>query len=421
MEYHPRLIEGKLRSYADAFACTLVAGARQVGKSTTLDELFGNDYRSFVFDPSQDIFGVKEDPDLFLRNNPPPLILDEIQYVPELIPALKRIIDQHRRPGMYLITGSQQWHVMRHLAESLAGRVAMLDLPGFSLQERADIRGPTWLSSWLEGASQGTEEGLQALRSYSSPGLSATEAIWRGGFPEVNTLEEEVIPGWMQGYVSTYLQRDVRTLLSIRDETQFGTFLSLCASLTAQECNYSQLGRDIGLSSPSAKRWIGVLRGSFQWLEVQAFSSNHIKRLSGKPKGYLADTGLACHLLRFSSPKALQGHPAFGSLFETLVATDIWKQLQEQPLVPALYHYRQHSGAEVDLIIEKDGLLYPVEVKASSRARPSDARSIGIFRERVGDSTRPGVIVYAGSEILQVNEDCIAVPFDLQPRRSPAQ
>ena len=418
MKYHQRLIEAKLQSYADAFTCTLVAGARQVGKSTTLNELFGDEYRSFVFDPAQDIYGVKEDPDLFLRNNPPPLILDEIQYVPELIPALKRFIDQDRRPGMYLITGSQQWHVMRHLAESLAGRVAMLELPGFSLQERADIQGPTWLSSWLEGASQGTEVGLRGLRSYSSPGQSATEAIWRGGFPEVNTLDNHVIPGWMQGYVSTYLQRDVRTLLNTRDETQFGTFLSLCASLTAQECNYSQLGRDIGLSSPSAKRWIGVLRGSFQWLEVPAFESNLIKRLSSKPKGFLADTGLACHLLRLSSPEALQGHPAFGALFETLVATDVWKQLQVQPLVPALYHYRQHSGAEIDLIIEKDGLLYPIEVKASSRARPSDARSIGIFRDRVGDAVQPGLIVYAGSEILQVNDNCIAIPFDLQPAPS---
>ena len=417
MKYHRRLIEAKLQSYADAFACTFVAGARQVGKSTTLNELFGDKYRSFVFDPAQDIYGVKEDPDLFLRNNPPPLILDEIQYVPELIPALKRFVDQNRRPGMYLITGSQQWHVMRHLAESLAGRVALLELPGFSLQERIDIHGPTWLRSWLDGASQGTEKGIQALRSYSSPGHSATEAIWRGGFPEVNTLDEEVIPGWMQGYVSTYLQRDVRTLLAIRDETQLGTFLSLCASLTAQECNYSQLGRDIGLSSPSAKRWIGVLRGSFQWLEVPALSSNLIKRLSAKPKGFMADTGLACHLLRLSSPEALQGHPAFGALFETLVATDVWKQLQVQPLVPALYHYRQHSGAEIDLIIEKDGLLYPIEIKASSRARPSDARSIGIFRDRIGDAARPGLIVYAGSEILQVNDDCIAIPFDLQPVR----
>jgi predicted AAA+ superfamily ATPase len=204
-------------------------------------------------------------------------------------------------------------------------------------------------------------------------------------------------------------------LLEIRDETQFGAFLALVASLTALECNYSQLGRDIGLSSPSAKRWIGLLRGTFQWLEVAAFSSNHIHRLSGKPKGYLSDTGLACSLMRLSSPKAVQGHPAFGALFETLVATECWKQLQEQPLVPTLYHYRQHSGAEVDLIIEKDGLFFPVEIKASSRVGPSDARSIAIFRENIGDAAMPGLIIYAGDDVLQITDQCAAAPFDLVP------
>ena len=416
MQYHHRLIEPKLQSYAGAFSCTLIAGARQVGKSTTLAELFEERYRTFVFDPVQDLYGVKEDPDLFLRNNPPPLILDEIQYVPELIPALKRFIDRDRQPGMYLITGSQQWHVMRHLAESLAGRVAILELPGFSWQESADIEGPSWMNCWLEQATHGVTAGLKALSPFTSQGQSATQTLWRGGFPEVNTLSDEVIPGWMQGYVSTYLQRDVRTLLNLRDETQFATFLALCASLTAQECNYSQLGRDIGVSSPSAKRWIGVLRGSFQWLEVPAFSSNHLKRLSSKPKGYLTDTGLACHLIRLSSPQAVQGHPAFGALFETHVVTEIWKQLQALPLVPTLYHYRQHSGTEVDLIIENDGLLFPVEVKASTRIGPSDARSINVFREKMGTNAQPGLIVYAGTEILQITDACVAVPFDLLPK-----
>jgi predicted AAA+ superfamily ATPase len=415
MKYHRRLIEKKLRSYEESFACTLVAGARQVGKSTTLSELFGDRYRTFVFDPVQDLYGVREDPDLFLRNNPPPLILDEIQYVPELIPALKRFIDRNREPGMYLITGSQQWHVMRHLAESLAGRVAILELPGFDQQEKAGIDGPSWMNCWLEQAPKGITTSMAALSPFSSPGISATETIWRGGFPEVNRLADDVVPGWMQGYISTYLQRDVRSLLGLRDETQFATFLALCASLTAQECNYSQLGRDIGLSSPSAKRWIGVLRGSFQWLEVPAFSPNHIKRLSSKPKGYLADTGLACHLMRLSSPQAVQGHPAFGALFETHVVTEIWKQLQALPLVPTLYHYRQHSGAEIDLIIEKDGLLFPIEIKASSRVGPSDARSIHTFRDKVGNAAQSGLIVYAGSKTLQVTDSCVAVPFDLMP------
>ncbi len=415
MNYHRRLIEAKLRAFFRSFSCTLLTGARQVGKSTTLQQLFGDSCRTFVFDPVQDLYGVKPDPDLFLRNNPPPLILDEIQYVPELVPALKRAVDSNRRPGMYLITGSQQWHVMRDLAESLAGRVAMLELPAFCLQEAGDVNQPCWMNRWLDAAPNGAEAAVRALRKSSSAGASATESIWRGGFPEVRTLEESVVPGWMQGYVATYLQRDVRTALDVRDEGLFATFLALCAALTAQEVNVSQLGRDIGLSSPSAKRWIQALRGTYQWLEVPAFSANHIKRLSGKAKGYLGDTGLACFLLRLSSPQAVQGHPAFGALFETFVVTEIWKQLQAQPLIPALYHYRQHSGAEVDLVVEKDGMLFPVEVKAASHVRPGDARSIQIFREKVGPKVQPGLVVYAGSEVLKLSDDCAAVPFDLLP------
>jgi predicted AAA+ superfamily ATPase len=312
-----------------------------------------------------------------------------------------------------LITGSQQWEVMKHLAESLAGRVAMLELSAFSLTEALDSPQNDWVPSWLELAPQGIDAALECFRKYSSRELSATHQIWRGGFPEVQTLRDEVVPGWMRGYVSTYLQRDVRALLGIRDETQFAAFLALCASLTAQECNYNHLGRDIGLSAPSAKRWIAVLRGTYQWLEVPAYSHNHIKRLSARPKGYLSDTGLACYLMRISSDQAVQGHPAFGALFETMVATEIYKRLQPMPLPPTLYHYRQHSGAEVDLIIEKDGLLFPVEIKSSTKAHPMDARSIGIFQKKMGDRAQPGVVIYAGSEILRLNEQCIAVPFDL--------
>lgn len=413
MNYQHRLIEEKLDRYVESFSCVLVAGARQVGKSTLLEQRHGDVFRSFVFDPVQDIYGVRQDPDLFLRNNPTPLILDEIQYVPELVPAIKRAVDRYRKPGQYLITGSQQWHVMRDLAESLAGRVAILELPSFCFQETAGAPDRAWLNAWIDAASGGIAAGLEAIGEFSSSDLSATESIWHGGFPEVQTLHDDVIPGWMQGYISTYLQRDVRTMLEVRDEMQFGAFLSLCASLTGLECNYSQLGRDIGLSSPAAKRWIGVLRGTFQWLEVPAYAPNHIKRLSARPKGYLSDTGLACFLMRLSSPSAVQGHPAFGALFETLAVTEMWKQLQRMSLVPTIYHYRQHSGAEVDLVIEKDGMLYPIEIKASSQARPSDARGIEIFSRNVGDCVQPGLVVYAGREILQLNDRCVAAPFDL--------
>jgi len=413
MKYVERALEAKLKAYVESFPCTLLCGARQVGKSTLLDHLYGGQARTFVFDPVEDLYGVKQDADLFLRNNPPPLILDEIQYAPELIPALKRAVDQDRRPGMYLITGSQQWKVMRHLAESLAGRVAIMELPSFSLVEQSVSHRSDWLSDWLDHAPQGVDVALEMFRGFHSCGLSSTRQIWRGGFPEVQTLREEVVPGWMQGYVGTYLQRDIRTLLEVRDETQFAAFLALCASLTAQECNYNHLWRDIGLSAPSAKRWIGVLRGTYQWLEIPAFSANHIKRLSGRPKGYFGDTGLACYLMRISSDQAVQGHPAFGALFETLVATEIHKRLQPMSLSPMLYHYRQHSGAEVDLIIEKDGLLFPVEIKSSSRVHPMDARSISIFQEKMGSRAQAGLVVYAGGQVLRLGARCIAVPFDL--------
>lgn len=414
MQYRNRLIEEKLRAYVSSFACTLVTGARQVGKSTLIQHLLGRLFRTFVFDPVQDLYGVKADPDLFLRNNPPPLVLDEIQYVPELVPALKRYVDEQRRPGMYVITGSQQWHVMKNLSESLAGRVAMLELPAFCAQEiDGRLERPCWLNAWMEAVPEGLDRGLEALSGRTSMGHSATQRIWRGSFPEVQSLDASTIPGWFQGYVSTYLQRDVRTLLEVRDETQFAAFLALCAALTSQECNYEQLGRDIGLSSVSAKRWVGLLRGTYQWLEEPALAPNHVKRVSSRPKGYLADTGLACYLMRLSSPEAVQGHPAFGALFETMVATECHKQVQSQSLVPVLYHYRQHSGAEVDLILEKDGRFFPIEIKAASAVGPRDARSIHIFQETFGAAAMPGLIIYGGREVLKISEPCAAIPFDL--------
>ncbi|MEW6221256.1 MAG: DUF4143 domain-containing protein [Thermodesulfobacteriota bacterium] len=286
--------------------------------------------------------------------------------MPELAPALKRFVDQNRQPGRFVITGSQQWQVMRRLAESLAGRVAILDLPGFCLPEIRMASSRTWLDRWITLARGPVDQALEALGSFRSAGISASERIWRGSFPEVQDLPEAAVPGWMQGYVATYLQRDVRLALAARDEARFAAFLGLTAALTAQEVNFSQLGRDIGLSSPTTGKWLGVLKDTFQWLELPAFSCNPVKRLSLRPRGHIADTGLACHLLRLSSPQALQGHPAFGRLFETLVATECMKQAQRLPARPNFLHYRQHSGTEVDLVIELDGWLLPVEIKAAS-------------------------------------------------------
>jgi len=413
MKYHHRIIESKTSRYFESFSCVLLVGARQTGKSTLLQHLYGKQIKSFTFDPVQDIYGARADPDLFLRNNPAPLILDEIQYAPELVPALKRYVDAHRAPGLFLFTGSQQWEVMRNLSESLAGRVAIIELPAFSLSEQQENVRLNWFKYWLENADDSPAASARILRGISS-GQSPTQLIWRGSYPEVQTLSVDVIPGWMRGYVSTYLQRDVRSLLAVKDETQFGAFLGLCAALTAQECNYSQMGRDIGLSTPAVQNWIAALRGTFQWLEIPAFSRNPIKKLSQKPKGYLTDTGLACYLLRLASPEAVLGHPLFGALFETFVMLDLLKQVQGLGTLPAFHHFRLHSGMEVDLIAEINGKFFPIEIKAASSVKPHDAAGISRFQDLLGKQAGAGLIVYGGKQALRISERCLAVPFDLK-------
>jgi predicted AAA+ superfamily ATPase len=280
------------------------------------------------------------------------------------------------------------------------------------LSEAGEDARQCWFGAWAERAVRDGADAVDWLSDAVSAGQSPSRLIWRGAFPEVQTLPEDVIPGWMRGYVGTYLQRDVRGVLAVRDETQFASFLTLCASLTAQECNYSQMGRDIGLSTPAAQNWIGALRGTFQWLEIPAFSRNQIKKLSQKPKGYVTDTGLACHLMRLSSPDALLGHPSFGALFETFAVLECIRQTQRMPTVPAFYHYRQHSGAEVDLVAELDGRLLPVEIKAASMVGPRDTLSIRAFRERMGDQAGPALVIYAGERALRLDRDILAIPFD---------
>ena len=414
MTYSHRLLETKLRAYRESFPCVVLVGARQVGKTTLLQHLFGASAKTFVFDPVQDQFGARHDPDLFLRNNPPPLILDEIQYAPELVPALKRAVDRDRRPGQFVLTGSQQWQVMRTLAESLAGRAAILELSGFALCEERLQPDGGWMNRWLEVASSADiAAGESGFDGYASVSARPSACIWRGAYPEPQHLPESVVPGWFLGYASTYLQRDVRLLLESRDETRFATFLALCAALTAQEVNAAQLGRDIGLAHTTARRWLDVLRGTYQWLELPAYNRNSLKRISQRPKGHLWDTGLACYLLRLSSPEAVSGHPAFGALFESWVVGDALRQLQRENTVPAAWHYRRHSGAEVDLVLERDGRLYPIEVKATANPTGRDAAGVSAFQEEFGDRTSLGLVIHAGDRILRLGDRCLGIPFDL--------
>ena len=391
--YKHRLLAVKLKRLADYFPVVVLSGARQVGKSTLLRHLFP-DLEAVVFDPAKDVGNARQDPDLFLDNHPAPIILDEIQYAPELVSAIKRRVDLNRKPGSYILTGSQQWSVMKSISESLAGRAVFATLEGFSLGEiSGESGGVTWLGRWLANP----DEMMAHPPRCRNPGRTLNEQLWRGWLPEADSLPLDLLPDFHAAYLRTYLERDVRMLAGVEDWQVFGRFVQLAAALTACEVNYSQLGRDIGVTPQTARRWLAMLRATFQWHEVPAYSGNAVKRISGKAKGYLADSGMACHLLQLSAPTALSGHPQTGALFESAVVAEIRKLCALESTAPALYHWRSHGGAEVDLILERDGRLYPVEIKLTTNPSRKDTAGLTAFRKTYPHlNLAPGLVITPG-------------------------
>jgi predicted AAA+ superfamily ATPase len=409
--YYERMLTPRLDLLFKTFPAVVVSGARQVGKSTLIEHFVGDQADIVVFDPVIDVENARQDPELFLNNHRTPLVLDEIQYAAELVPSVKRRIDRNPAPGQYLITGSQQWGVLRSIAESLAGRAVFLDLEGFALAEiaRSTSQRP-WLAAWLEDPTSFHAQRHERLA------LETTlyEQLWRGWLPEAQRLPLETLADFQAAYLRTYIERDARLLADVSDWQLFGRFVRLVAALTAQEINYSQLGRELGLNPQTSKRWLDILIATFQWNEVPAFCGNLLKRVSSKPKGYIADTGIACAAQVISTPSAIAGHPLWGALFETAVVGDLRKQLGTLSPRPAIYHWRSYGGAEVDLLIERDGVFFPVEIKAKSNPSRKDTTGITALRKSYPDlRIEKGLVVAPCDSVRQLSETDYAVPWDL--------
>jgi predicted AAA+ superfamily ATPase len=254
-----------------------------------------------------------------------------------------------------------------------------LDLEGFSLQELAGRGGASgWLERWLHAPDDHVAARPTTENTATQP---LWDWLWRGFLPGVQELASDLVPEFWTGYQRTYVERDARLAGEVNDWQQFGLFIRLASALTAQEVNYSQLGREIGMTPQSARRWLHVLQGTFQWWEVAAFKGNLVKRVSSKPKGYLSDTGLACHLAQLTKAGSLGGHPLTGALFETALAQEIRKQSSCLPGRSAFHHWRSAGGAEVDLLLERDGWFYPFEVKLTANPTRRDASGLAAFRE----------------------------------------
>lgn len=411
MQNRQRLLAARLLGLTRQFPIVVISGARQVGK-TTLATMVLPEWRFVTFDPSIDIGAARADPDLFLDNHPPPIILDEIQYAPELVSAIKRRVDRSKKPGQYLLTGSQQWGVLHSISESLAGRAVFLDLEGFSLVELAgDVREEHWLGRYLHSPEEFVKFQLRGTPR-RPPRRTLFEQLWRGFLPEADAIEAQWIPDFHRAYLRTYLERDARLLAEVSDWQLFGRFVQLAAALTSQEINRSQLGRELGITPQTAQRWLAMLRATFQWYESPAFHGNTVKRISGRHKGYLSDTGLACSLQSISTPETLAGHPLAGALFETAVVAEVRKLSASLATPPNILHWRTHAGAEVDILLERDNRLYPIEAKLSTQPTRGDARGINALRETYPKrDIAPGLIICAVSQAQHVTKMDLAVPW----------
>jgi predicted AAA+ superfamily ATPase len=387
----PRTLSRAIERAIRTFPAVVVTGPRQSGKTTLLRTQFKGTHAFVTLEDPDIRIRAKEDPHQFLERYKPPVIIDEIQYVPELLSFIKTRIDERRKPGQWLFTGSQHFGLMQGISQSLAGRAAVLSLLPFSLAERigrGDLTSP--VSDWIRG--------LDA-RSSREPKISLGEVLLRGNYPEIASRRSVDRQIWCGSYIATFLERDVRNLAHIGDLSQFERFLKLCAIRTGQLLNLSDLARDIGISVPTAKRWLSVLEAGYQVFLLYPYYQSLGKRLVKSPKLYFNDTALAAYLLGLQDPETLLQSPSFGHLFETLIITDVLKRFLHHGTLPSLYYLRTRDGLEVDLVIEVGQKLCLFEIKSSMTAWPKYADPLErLLREMRGSVQTAGVISRASGD-----------------------
>ena len=402
--YIKRHLEKTLARAENMFGAILVAGSRQVGKTTLLRNAKSTLPYVTLDDPIVLLSAVSE-PVTFFKATPPPLVVDEIQHAPQLFPHIKLLLDAQGLKGQFFLSGSQQYQMMRNVSESLVGRIGILNLYGFSLRELYGIDCDLPFCP--------DRDYLEARGNSPAPVDYATvwTLIHRGSMPAMvaENMDWHLFYG---AYVRTYLERDVRDLAQVGDEITFLKFMTAAAAMTGQLLNYASLARDTGVSQPTAERWLSVLCASNLVYLLQPYHNNIIKRVVKTPKLYFLDTGLAAYLTRWNTSSVLQHGAMAGAFFESFVVAEILKSYANSGVLdPPLYFYRDKEQNEIDLLIARDQTLYPLEIKKYADPKASDVKAFAVLDAIPGVTRGPGGLICLYERPVPLKGEDMVIPL----------
>lgn len=397
--YKSRTLKQIIKNSSKNFKAILICGMRQIGKTTFLKNICEDNRTYVTLDNPNDLLMAKQEPQFFFQTYKPPLLIDEIQYAPEIFPYIKMLVDKSDDKGLIWMTGSQQFLLMKGVSESLAGRMAIFDMLGFSLYETqgiADEQKPFLPSS-------------NVISKLTKQDLKETfKTIWKGSFPQIVLEDDNQWSIFYSSYLRTYLERDVRQLLKVGDQMAFLKFLKVVAARTAQELNIADIARNVDIAPNTAKSWLSILEASGVIYLLQPYFNNISKRITKKPKLYFTDTGLCAYLTEWNTPETLEAGAMSGAFFETFVIMEILKSYYHNGEYPSFYYYRDNTSTKIDLLISANDTLYPIEIKKTSNPSKDMIKNFRIL-EKTNQKMGYGCLICLTDKARPLSENANAI------------